>query len=190
MGALYRDIRERQLLHAKPPLVSNRPSTVGGVVAEFGYSVEREGDRTILAVDTRSVNKGFGLAMAGLSGLVGLGFLLAALRSTQQDERWLEIAIVLASAVCVAVTLMEIGRIVVRKVVFTADTLVVDADGVIQFFELSLVEGLEASGHTLKVRYGSQALTLLKRVPDIGRVEARVGRLLEEHKQRAPGQQD
>ena len=151
-------------------------------MTDFAYRIFRHGEDTILAVDTRSVSKGRGFVLAAFSGLIGLFFLVEAL--TSEHDSTLGLTIFVASAILAGATLYAIRRIVVRNIIFTADALLVDGDAGRRSFELAQIEGVLPSRHSLKMKYGPEAVTLLRRVPDADRVGARVNRVLQEYKQR------
>ena len=148
-------------------------------MAEFGYRIDRRDGNAILAVDTRTVSKLRGGLLAGFFAVLGLCFLLIAV--TSKNDAALGIAIFLASEFCAAVTLYAMKRVVVKSIVFTPDMLLVDGEHGRRSFDLALIERFSSSGQTLMMTYGSEAVTVLRRVPRAARVEARVGRLLREY---------
>jgi hypothetical protein len=148
-------------------------------MANFGYAIYREGDDTILAVDTRRVSKERGLILIAATCLIGLFFLGIAL--TSSHHRALGTTIFLASVVCAAVTLRASRTIMVRNIIFTPEALVVDSDGGRRSFELALVEGFISSRYALKMRHGSESVTLLRRLLDAHGVCARASQVLREY---------
>jgi len=154
-------------------------------MADIGYEIYREGDDTILAVDTRRVSKVRGIVLIAITCLIGLYFLRIAL--TSANDRVLGAAIFVASIVFAAVTLRAIRTIMIRNIIFTTDALVVDSDGGRRSFELPLVEGFSSSRHALKMRYGSRSVTLLRRLLHADRVHAGVCQVLREYEQRREG---
>jgi hypothetical protein len=148
-------------------------------VDQFGYRIVRRGGNVILAVDTRSVSKARGLLLAAFFGVLGVCFLLIAV--TSRNDAVLGTAIFLVSEFCAAGTLYAIRRVVVRNIIFTPDALVVEGDDGRRSFELSQIARFFSSGQTLMMRYGSESIPLMRRLPSPIRVEAQVRRLLEEY---------
>jgi hypothetical protein len=148
-------------------------------VAEFGYRIVRRGGNAILAVDTRSVSKFRGMLLAAFFGVLGLCFLLIAI--TSKNDALLSGAIFLVSEFCAAGTLYAIRRVVARNIVFTPDALLVEGDDGRRSFELEQITRFFSSGQTLMMRYGSESVPVMRRLPSAARIEAQVGRLLEEY---------
>jgi hypothetical protein len=148
-------------------------------VAEFGYRIDRRDGHVILAVDTRTVSKLRGCLLAAFFGVLGLCFLLIAL--TSRSDALLGGTIFLVSEFCALGTLYAIRRVVVRKIVFTPDALVVDGDYGRRSFDLQLIARVFASHQTLMMTYGGETVPVLRRLPSAARVGAQVGRLLEEY---------
>ncbi len=103
-------------------------------MAQFGYRIVRRDGNAILAVDTRSVSKIRGMVLAAFFGVLGLCFLLIAV--TSRSDALLSGVIFLVSEFCAVGTLYAIRRIVVRNIVFTPDTLLVEGDDGRRSFEL------------------------------------------------------
>lgn len=149
-------------------------------MAIYGYRIIRDGANAILAVDTRSVSKGRGLLLGALSAAAGVFFLLIAV--TSHHDRVLGTVIFLISVLCLAGCLYGVRTVVVRTIVFTPDALLVEGDYGRRFFELAPIEGVFASHETLKMKYGSETVTILRRLPDADRVKSRIDGLLREFK--------
>jgi hypothetical protein len=148
-------------------------------VAQFGYRIVRQDGNAILAVDTRSVSKVHGILLAGFFGVLGLCFLLIAI--TSKNDSLLGMVIFLVSEFCAGGTLYAIRRVVVRNIIFTPDALLVEGDDGRRSFELSQIARFFSSGQTLMMRYGSESVPLMRRLPSPIRVEAQVRRLLKEY---------
>jgi hypothetical protein len=147
-------------------------------VAQYGYRILRRDSHAILAVDTRTVSKVRGILLAGFFGVLGIGFLLIAM--TSRNDALLGGVIFLVSEFCALGTLYAIRRVVVRNIVFTPDTLFVEGDDGRHSYDLTLIERFVATGQTLSMQYGSETVTVLRRLPRAARVAAQVSRLLEE----------
>lgn len=156
-------------------------------MAEFGYRIMRQDGNAILSVDTRTVSKVRGGLLAAIFGVLGLCFLLVAV--TSRNDAVLGTVIFLVSEFCAAATLFAIRRVVVRTIVFTPDALVVEGDYGRRSFDLRQIVRFFSSGQTLMMKYGSESVTVLRRLPSAARVEARVGRLLEEYSAAVGGPQ-
>src|SRR5476651_352849 len=100
---------------------------LGGVVADYGYRVTREGGNTVLAFDTRSVSKIRGLLLIIFSGLFGVFFLMLAV--TSRNDRILASAIFLFSLICIVGSIYLVKKREKRAVTFTPIALLVDGDG-------------------------------------------------------------
>jgi hypothetical protein len=148
-------------------------------VAEFGYRIVRRDGHVVLAVDTRTVSKVRGGLLAAFFGVLGLCFLLIAM--TSKSDTLLGGTIFLVSELCALGILYAIRRVVVRNIVFTPDALLVDGDYGRRSFDLKQIARFFASHQTLMMKYGSETVPVLRRLPSAARVEAQVGRLLKEY---------
>lgn len=150
-------------------------------MAIYGYRIIRQGTDTVLAVDTRSVSKARGLLLLIVSSLFGLFFLGIAV--TSKNDRLLALFIFLFAAICVVGSIYLIKKIVVRHIAFTPDTLYVDGESnERRSFDMSLVEGFSTIRETLRVKYGSEQVALLRRVPNVAAVQTQAALLLEKYK--------
>jgi hypothetical protein len=148
-------------------------------VAQFGYRIVRRDGNAILAVDTRSVSKFRGGLLAAFFGVLGLCFLLIAI--TSKNDALLGGVIFLVSEFCALGTLYAIRRVVVRNIVFTPDALLVEGDEGRRSFDLNQIARFFSSGQTLMMKYGTESVPVMSRLPSAARIEAQVGRLLEEY---------
>lgn len=148
-------------------------------MAQFGYRIVRRDGNAILAVDTRSVSKFRGGLLAAFFGVLGLCFLLIAI--TSKSDSLLGGVIFLVSEFCALGTLYAIRRVVVRNIVFTPDALLVEDDEGRRSFDLNQIARFFSSGQTLMMKYGSESVPVMRRLPSAARIEAQAGRLLEEY---------
>jgi hypothetical protein len=148
-------------------------------VGEFGYRIIRQGGNAVLAVDTRTVSKFRGGLLAAVFGLLGVCFLLIA--ATSKNDAVLGTVIFLVSEFCAAATLYAMRRVVVRNIVFTPDTLLVEGDHGRRSFDLKLIARFFSARQTLMMEYGTESVAVLRRLPSAARIEAQVGRLLAEY---------
>jgi hypothetical protein len=149
-------------------------------VAEFGYRIMRQDGDAVLSVDTRTVSKGRGGLVVVVFGLLGLCFLLIAV--TSKNDAVLGTVIFLVSEFCAAGTLYAIGRVVVRNIVFTPDSLLAYGDHGRRSFDLQQVARFFSSRETLMMEYGGESVAVMRRLPGAARVEAQVSRLLKEYR--------
>lgn len=150
-------------------------------MAIYGYRIIREGTDTVLAVDTRSVSKARGLLLLIASSLFGIFFL--ALAVTSRNDRVLATFIFLFSAICVVGSIYLIKKVVVRHLAFTPDTLYVDGEGTESHsFDLTQIEGFSTVRETLRMKYGGEQVTVLRRIPNVAAVQTQAGLLLERYK--------
>jgi hypothetical protein len=89
--------------------------------------------------------------------------------------------IFLVSEFCAAGTLCAIRRVVVRNIVFTPDAMLVEGDEGRRSFDLDLIARFFSSGQTLMMKYGTESVPVMRRLPSAARIEAQVGRLLKEY---------
>lgn len=148
-------------------------------MAQFGYRIVRQDGNAVLAVDTRSVSKVRGMLLAVFFGVLGLCFLLIAV--TSKNDSLLGGVIFLVSEFCAAGTLYAIRRVVVRNIVFTPDVVLVEGDNGRRSFDLNQIARFFSSGETLMLQYGTEPVPVMRRLPTVARVEAQVGRLLDEY---------
>jgi len=157
---------------------------LGGVVADYGYRVMKEGGNTVLAFDTRSVSKLRGLLLIIASGIFGVFFLLLAV--TSRNDRILASAIFLFSLICIVGSVYLVRKRVRRAMTFTPAALLVASDGEggleILSYDLEHVDGFSSYRETLTMKYGIESVKVLRRVPNVGAIKAQAGTLLEEYK--------
>ena len=150
-------------------------------MAIYGYRIVREGTDTVLAVDTRSVSKARGLLLLITSSLFGLFFLGIAV--TSHNDRVLATIIFLFSMICVVGSVYLIKKIVVRHIAFTPDTVYVDGAATESHsFDLSQIEGFSSVRETLRMKYGSEQVNVLRRIPNVAAVQTQAALLLEKYK--------
>ncbi len=75
-------------------------------------------------------------------------------------------------------TLYAIRRVVVRNIIFTPDALLVEGDDGRRSFDLNQIARFFSSGQTLMMKYGTESVPVMSRLPSADRVAARVNRLL------------
>ena len=148
-------------------------------MAQFGYRIVRQNGIAILAVDTRAVSKVRGMLLAAFFCVLGICFLLIAI--TSKNDSLLGGLIFLVSQFCAAGTLYAIRRTVVRNIVFTPDAMLVEGDDGRRSFELDQIANFFSSGQTLMMKYGSESVPVMRRLPSVSRIESQVGRLLKEY---------
>src|SRR5471030_3091064 len=157
---------------------------LGGVVADYGYRVMKEGGNTVLAFDTRSVSKIRGLLLIIASGIFGVFFLLLAV--TSRNDRILASAIFLFSLICIVGSVYLVRKRVRRAMTFTPTDLLIDGDGdgglEVRSYELEHIAGFSSYRETLTMKYGIEAVKVLRRVPNVGNIQSQAGMLLEEYK--------
>jgi hypothetical protein len=149
-------------------------------VDDYGYRIIEGGGNTVLAVHTRSVSKARGLLLLCTSGLFGAFFLSIAV--TSHHDRVLAGLIFLFAALCVGVSLYLMRKVVVHNIVFTPETMFVDNGFDSQTFDLPRIESFSNYRETLRVKYGTEELTVLRRVPHVGAIQAQVAMLVDRYK--------
>jgi hypothetical protein len=156
---------------------------LGGVVADYGYRIIREGGNTVLTFDTRSVSKIKGLLLIVFSGIFGFFFLLLA--ATSKNDRILASAIFLFSLICTVGSIYLVRKRVTKTMTFTPIDLLIDGDGdgglEVRSYEMAYVGGFSSYRETLTMKYGIESLKVLRRVPNVGEIQAQAGMLLEEY---------
>jgi len=150
------------------------------IAAAYGYGLVREGANAVLAVNARSVSRLRGLLLIVFSAIAGIFFLLLAV--TSRNDRMLATAIFLFSLICVVGSVYLVKKIVVRTITFTPTALLVDDEGGEgHSFDLAYIESFSFVRETLKMKYGAEHVTVLRRIPHVARIQPQLAALLEEY---------